>query len=93
MSATLKSTPASRDGVTARAGTGHFHLLIDAEDVPEGVAIPFDDVHLHYGKGQMAADVPLPPGKHALTLQFANAEHVSYGSGLRAALSVDVKAD
>lgn len=40
-----------------------------------GAEIPFDDTHLHFGKGQTEAAVTLSPGKHKLTLQFANALH------------------
>jgi hypothetical protein len=72
------------------AGTGHFHLLIDAEeDYPFGMAIPFDDIHLHFGKGQMGTDLELTPGKHTLTLQFANAVHESYGPEYRKSISVN----
>lgn len=70
------------------AGTGHFHLIIDQEDVAEGVPIPFDKAHLHYGKGQTAADVQLEPGTHTLTLQLADALHRSYGPELRTKVDV-----
>lgn len=43
-------------------GTGHFHIYVDvpkAEQQGEGEAIPFDDAHKHYGKGQTAADLEL----------------------------------
>lgn len=40
---------------------------------PSGEAIPFDDAHKHFGKGQTGVDLELAPGKHTLTLQFANA--------------------
>jgi hypothetical protein len=40
-----------------------------------GAEIPFDETHLHFGKGQTEASIPLTPGKHTLTLQFANALH------------------
>jgi hypothetical protein len=72
----------------AFAGTGHFHLLIDEEDVPAGVPIVFDETHLHYGKGQTSADVKLPPGPHRLTLQFADALHRSYGPELRSKINI-----
>lgn len=45
-------------------GTGHFHIYVDvpkAEQQEEGEAIPFDDLHKHYGKGQTAADLELSP--------------------------------
>ncbi|KXZ48756.1 hypothetical protein GPECTOR_25g340 [Gonium pectorale] len=54
-------------------GTGHHHLVIDAPAPAEGVAIPFDDAHKHFGKGQTSVDLELPPGKHTLTLQARRA--------------------
>lgn len=59
--------------------------------MPEGDAIPFDDTHLHFGKGQEAADVQLAPGKHTLTVQFADALHRSYGEAWRSTITVNVK--
>src|SRR5450830_1538712 len=44
--------------------TGHHHLLINADSIPAGEAIPMDGTHLHYGKGQTDASVTLPPGKY-----------------------------
>jgi hypothetical protein len=53
--------------------------------------VPKDSTHLHYGKGQTEAEVKLSPGKHKLTLQFADGLHRSYGSKLAATVSVNVK--
>ena len=72
-------------------GTGHHHLLVDLPFVKKGEAIPFDEQHLHYGKGQTEASIELPPGKHTLTLQFANATHKSYGKGYSKTITVNVK--
>ncbi|KAI8474806.1 MAG: hypothetical protein J3K34DRAFT_406669 [Monoraphidium minutum] len=75
-------------------GTGHFHVVVDraADDkLGEGDVIPFDATHLHYGKGQVSVDVPLTPGKHTLTLQFANALHESFGPDERQEITVTVK--
>jgi len=74
-----------------KAGTGHFHLLIDSPSPPEGETIPFDDAHKHYGKGQLSDDVSLATGKHQLTLQFADAQHRSYGPLFAKTISVNVK--
>eukprot|EP00879_Flechtneria_rotunda_P026842 GHRR01028678.1.p1 GENE.GHRR01028678.1~~GHRR01028678.1.p1 ORF type:complete len:121 (+),score=37.17 GHRR01028678.1:206-568(+) len=80
----------SADGLIP--GTGHFHVLIDtSEQHEEGELIPFDDTHKHYGKGQTAADLDLAPGKHTLTLQFANALHESYGLKFRSSIAVNVQ--
>uniref|UniRef100_A0A7S3QT74 DUF4399 domain-containing protein n=1 Tax=Dunaliella tertiolecta TaxID=3047 RepID=A0A7S3QT74_DUNTE len=80
--------PAS-EGLTPN--TGHFHINIDEGPTPEGVAIPFDATHIHYGKGQTSADVEVPKGDHKLTLQFANANHESYGPEYAKTITVTVK--
>ena len=74
------------------AASGHFHIFIDAEDsLTSGVIVPKDSTHLHYGKAQTEADVPLTPGKHKLTLQFADGLHRSYGGRLATTVNVNVK--
>ncbi|HET9826164.1 MAG TPA: DUF4399 domain-containing protein, partial [Chitinophagaceae bacterium] len=74
------------------AGSGHYHIFIDAEDsLASGTIVPKDSTHLHYGKAQTAADVLLTPGKHKLTLQFADGLHRSYGGKLATTISVNVK--
>ena len=74
-----------------RANTGHHHLLINAESIPEGTSIPFDDTHKHFGKGQTETEISLPPGKYKLTMQFANGAHQSYGPQLSKSIAVTVK--
>ncbi len=56
---------------------GHFHILIDTPFIDAGQAIPKDDTHLHFGKGQLTAELTLTPGKHVLRLQFANGDHIA----------------
>ena len=46
--------------------TGHFHLLIDSEAGEPGTIIPADDMHIHYGKGQIEVTVAVPLGRHTL---------------------------
>ncbi|PNW88160.1 hypothetical protein CHLRE_01g016900v5 [Chlamydomonas reinhardtii] len=72
-------------------GTGHHHLLVDVAAPAAGEAIPFDDAHKHFGKGQTGVDLELAPGKHTLTLQFANALHESYGPAYAKTITVNVK--
>jgi hypothetical protein len=73
------------------AGSGHHHLFIDAEDsLAAGTIVPKDSLHLHFGKGQTSYELNLPPGKHKLTLQYADGLHRSYGSQLSASISVNV---
>jgi len=73
------------------AKTGHHHLLINGAAMKEGEPVPFDDKHLHFGKGQTEAEVKLPPGEYTLTMQFANGAHQSYGPHLSKSIKVTVK--
>ena len=74
------------------AGVGHHHLLIDAEDsLAAGTMVPKDSTHLHFGKAQTETELKLAPGKHKLTLQFADGLHRSYGGKLATTITVDVK--
>jgi Domain of unknown function (DUF4399) len=73
------------------ANTGHHHLLINAQSIPEGVVIPMDETHKHFGKGQTETEVSLPPGKYKLTMQFANGAHQSYGPKLEKSIEITVK--
>jgi hypothetical protein len=60
-------------------GTGHHHILVDTR-MPPSVTdkLPFNDKHRHFGKGQTATLLDLPPGKHSLRLLFADHEHRPY---------------
>ena len=61
-------------------GTGHHHIIIDGGSIQAGKVVPMNDTHLHFGKGQTEATLELSPGKHSLTLQFADYAHRSFGS-------------
>ena len=76
-----------------KEGTGHHHLIIDGPDsfVTEGEAIPMDATHKHYGKAQTEGTLELEPGKHKITMQFANAYHQSYGKAFAKTITVNVK--
>ncbi len=72
--------------------SGHHHLMIDGKDmIPLGETIPKDSLHIHFGKAQTETEVTLAPGKHKLTLQFADGLHRSYGEKLAASITVNVK--
>jgi len=70
---------------------GHHHLFIDGEPLDDMVIVPKDETHLHYGDGATKAVVKLPPGKHQLTMQFADGAHRSYGPDWAATVTVDVQ--
>jgi hypothetical protein len=73
------------------ANSGHHHLLINADAVKAGEPVPFDDRHLHFGKGQTEAELKLAPGNYVLTMQFANGAHQSYGAPMSKSIKVTVK--
>ena len=58
-----------------RSGAGHLHIMIDTGCVPAGEVIPSDASHLHYGKAQTEAELPLAPGRHTLCLQAGDGAH------------------
>lgn len=71
--------------------SGHHHLIIDGKPVAKGQVIPKDDMHKHFGKGETSTEVTLKPGKHTLTLQFADGAHKSYGEEYSSTIEVEVK--
>ncbi len=70
--------------------SGHHHLIIDGESAPEGEVVTADEKHIHFGQGQTEAEVELAPGKHTLTLQFANGAHQSYGPDMSQTITIEV---
>ena len=74
-----------------KVASGHHHILIGMDSIATETVIPKDSVHLHFGNAQTEAEVTLPPGKHSLTLQFADALHRSYGKRLTSKVTVNVK--
>jgi hypothetical protein len=74
-----------------KPASGHHHILVDIDSIPTGEVIKKDSVHLHFGNAQTSAEIKLPPGRHSLTLQFADAMHRSYGSRLTNKITVNVK--
>jgi len=76
---------------TLEEGTGHHHVIIGPAGVAEGEVIPADEKHIHFGQGQTEADIELPPGKHKLTMQFADGAHQSYGEVLATTITITVE--
>jgi predicted small lipoprotein YifL len=73
-------------------GSGHHHILIDAEAIPVGVVIPKDEQHEHFGKAQSEATLLLAPGPHKLSLQYGDGIHRSYGPQLAATITITTAA-
>jgi len=72
-------------------GTGHHHLIIDGDCIAKGQVVGKDETHKHFGKGQTETTLKLAPGKHTLSLQFANGHHQSYGRDWCSTIHVTVK--
>jgi len=63
--------------------TGHHHLLIDVDKLPEmDKPIPADDHFKHFGKAQTQATLELPQGKHTLQLLLGDGKHVPHQHAL-----------
>jgi len=84
----LRVRPAGEDPLDHTSG--HHHLIVDGRPIPPGQPVLFDDKDLHFGKGQTEAQITLPPGRHTLTLQFADGAHLSYGPKWAATITVNV---
>ncbi|USD22990.1 DUF4399 domain-containing protein [Microbulbifer variabilis] len=62
-----------------RENTGHHHLLIDVDDMPDlSKPLPATENIIHFGGGQTETQVTLPPGKHTLQLVLGNYMHVPH---------------
>ncbi|WHI49837.1 DUF4399 domain-containing protein [Microbulbifer sp. MLAF003] len=59
--------------------TGHHHLLIDVDEMPDmSKPLPASENIIHFGGGQTETQVTLPPGKHTLQLVLGNYMHVPH---------------
>ena len=59
--------------------TGHHHLLVDLENLPNlSKPIPADKNHIHFGKGQTQTVLELPKGKRTLQLLMGNYLHIPH---------------
>lgn len=72
---------------------GHHHIIIDGKPIPDMQVVPKDEKHLHYGDGSTRTTLLLPPGKHQLTMQFADGLHQSYGPDWAQTITVEVEAE
>jgi hypothetical protein len=64
---------------TDRKNTGHHHLLIDTDVLPDlAQPLPATDKIRHFGGGQTETEITLSPGKHTLQLILGNYAHVPH---------------
>lgn len=74
-----------------KENTGHHHIIIDGKAVEKGQVVAKDETHKHFGDGATKTTLTLAPGKHTLTLQFADGAHKSYGDDMSETITVEVK--
>ena len=66
---------------TEAPNTGHHHLFIDApalEGDALNEAIPVDEHHVHFGKGQTETTITLSKGQHTLQLVLGDWTHIPH---------------
>ncbi len=64
---------------TDREKTGHHHLLIDTDPLPNmHQPLPATDKIKHFGGGQTETELSLPPGQHTLQLLLGNYAHIPH---------------
>ena len=63
---------------TQKAGTGHHHLIIDADLPPTDLPVPKSENYRHFGAGQTEVSLDLAPGEHTLQLLLADHLHVPH---------------
>lgn len=62
-----------------KAGTGHHHLLIDVDELPElSEPLAATENIKHFGGGQTETTLSLPSGEHTLQLLLGNYTHVPH---------------
>lgn len=65
-------------GVDAE-NTGHHHLLIDVDTLPDlDRPLPKTEQIKHFGGGQTETQLSLEPGKHTLQLLLGNYQHIPH---------------
>lgn len=73
-----------------KKGSGHHHLIVDGKAIPKGQLVPKNETHIHFGDAATSTKLSLKPGKHTLTLQFADGAHISLGEEFSKTISVEV---
>lgn len=59
--------------------TGHHHLLVDVDELPDpNLPLPKNEHFIHFGGGQTETELTLPEGEHTLQLEFADYSHVPF---------------
>jgi hypothetical protein len=61
-----------------KEGTGHHHLIVDAELPPVDLPVPSTEHYRHFGHGQTEVALELEPGEHTLQLMLGDHLHVPH---------------
>lgn len=62
-----------------KENTGHHHLFIDVDKLPDmNAPLPKDATHIHFGGGHTETSITLKPGKHTLQLVLGDLAHVPH---------------
>jgi hypothetical protein len=77
----------------ADAKQGYIVVIVDGAAIPDGQAVPNDDKHLTFAKGEKDGSLKLDKGKHKLTIQFVSGAGKSWGPKLSQTIEVDVIED
>jgi hypothetical protein len=68
---------------TMEKNSGHHHLLIDVDTLPDmHMPLPATDHIIPFGKGQTETQVTLSPGNHSLQLVLGNFSHIPHKTPL-----------
>jgi hypothetical protein len=81
--------PGDLTDADVRPGIGHFHLGVDTDCLPTGVAIPKADPWIHFGDGKNTIQMALQPGPHTFVVQIGDDLHRTV-EGLCEKISVTV---
>jgi hypothetical protein len=78
----LKGMGVAPAGVN-QANTGHHHLLIDVDQMPDFSMPLANNEHIrHFGAGQTEVELTLPAGKHTLQLVLGDYLHIAHDKPL-----------
>lgn len=62
-----------------KANTGHHHILIDLDKMPDmSTSLPATEQLKHFGGGQTETELTLAPGTHTLQLLLGNYLHIPH---------------
>jgi len=70
---------------------GHHHLLVNRDSVMEGVIIPKNVNHMHFGNGETRGTIEVEAGSYLLTLQFSDGIHRSFGEKMSESVEITVE--